>query len=178
MTLCYISGVRLPDGIVYSPSGSHVISKAAVASTNSTDLGVRFNAAPGVATVECSKRGAAVQQSDSVTFVVRATVPRGDIPIQCYQSDRVFLVTNSQRREGDHVKWRDLLTELVARQLVMVGSRILGCDVRSKNFYICGNASPLNDCVLSGFYSRLSTLNVSFSIINFVIGLCHTEMIN
>ena len=111
----------MPDDFIFSPSGSRVASEAPVASTNSTDLAIRFNAAPGVATVKMSKRGVTVQPADCVTLVVRATVPRGDIPIQCYQSDRVFLVTDTQRREGDHMKWSDLLTELVTRQLVMVG---------------------------------------------------------
>ena len=148
----------MPDGFICSPGSCRVTSGAPVASTNSTDLGVRFNAAPGVATVKTNKHAAMLQPADCVTLVVRATVPRGDIPIQCYQSDRVFLVTDPQQREGDHMKWSDLLTELVTRQLVMVGSIISlsQCVVWSNFFYISGNVSPFCNWILSGFF-QIST---------------------
>ena len=100
-------------------------------------LCIKFNTTPGGATVKLldvcvPQRGLTRQPDDCTVLVVRATVPRGDIPIVCFQSDRVFLVTDPPRRGdvGGQLRWTDLLTELFTKELVVVCSLV--SVVRSK----------------------------------------------
>ena len=113
---------------------NHAASETSTAAIHSTELSIRLNtAAPDGTTVKSlggvcvQQRGSTRQPGECTMLIVRATMPQCDIPVQCYQSDRVFLVTDPQRRgdTGDHVNWTDLLTELVTKHLVMVCACVL-----------------------------------------------------